>query len=110
MRPQQSASPAQLSPAGWQPVEAGAHIPAMHAPAQQSCATMQAPPDGVQAGAPQVPDTQPSEQHVPARRHGCPSEEQPAGFAQTRSPVPASSGAHRKEQQSAPVAQALPSG
>jgi len=109
VRPQQSASPAQLSPAGWQPVEAGAHIPAMHAPAQQSCATAHAPPAGAQAGVPQLPDAQPSEQQVPARTQGCPSEAHPAGFAQTSAPVPAASGAHRYEQQSAPVVQALPS-
>jgi len=110
VRPQQSASPMQLSPAGWQPSGAGAHIPPMHAPAQQSWAIMQGPPAAAQVGGPQVPATQPSEQHVPARTQGCPSEEHPAGLAQTRAPVPAASGAHRYEQQSAPVAQELPSG
>jgi len=66
VRPQQSMSPAQLSPAGRQPAGSGAQDPAMHAPAQQSWATAHAAPDEPQAGAPQIPATQPSEQHVPA--------------------------------------------
>jgi len=78
----------------------------MQAPEQQSCAVAQAAPAGPQAGAPHTPPTQPSEQHVPARRQGWPSDEHPAAFAQTSAPVPPGSGAQRKEQQSLPAAQA----
>lgn len=65
-RPQQSAAPAQLSPAGLQPFCAGAQVPAMHAPAQQSCAIAHGAPAAAQVGAPQTPETQPSEQQLPA--------------------------------------------
>jgi hypothetical protein len=100
--PQQSPDIAQASPAARQPA-GGAQVPAMHTPPQQSAARMHGPPAPAQAAPPHIPALQPSPQQAPACPQLCPSEAQPAGFAQRRAPVPAGSGAQTKEQQSAPT-------
>src|SRR5436190_5587973 len=108
VRPQHSSLLAHGSPAGRQSGGA-AHVPAMQAPLQQSWATMQGWPADAQPTPPQIPAAQPSAQQVPAAVQLCSLEEQPAGLAQARRPVPAGSGAQTNEQQSAPTAQSAPS-
>src|SRR6266496_4256224 len=108
VRPQHSSLLAHGSPAGRQSGVA-AHVPAMQAPLQQSWANTQGCPAAAQPTPPQTPPAQPRAQHVPAAAQLCSLEEQPAGLAQTRRPVPAGSGAQTNEQQSAPTAQSAPS-
>ena len=81
-RPQQSSLLAHGSPAGRQP-GMDAHIPAMQVPLQQSCATVHGLPVGAQLAPPQTPPLHASAQHAPAAAQVWPSEEQPAGLAQT---------------------------
>jgi hypothetical protein len=109
VRPQQSSFLAHGSPAGRQS-GTGAQAPAMQVPAQQSCATVHGAPIVAHAGPPHSPPEHDSAQQAPAVAQVCPSDEQPAGLAQTRWPVPAGSGAQMNEQQSAPIAHAAPSG
>jgi hypothetical protein len=91
-RPQHSSAFAHDSPAGRQSGTV-AHMPPMQTPLQQSGASALGWPTAPQAGPPQAPPVQASEQHVPAAAQLCPSDEQPCGLAQARRPLPDGSGA-----------------